>query len=1293
VRRRFLGFLGSTACFAGLLVGAAVAQTSSVTIDGRASVFSPSGFPLPPGALRPFERLAVGGEAFSVSASGSVTPQVGTPEWSTPSPDGSTQPHPALVAADNNLSPVESPRFMFLAGMFAGSSLPLAQVPGLGNLLGNEVSVSAKLGQVFWVGDGVTDAGVKQRFVAPVGATRFVLGFVDAGAPGLVPGGYGDNGGSLNVVVDSQVSPPVVISSAKPFKIVLLGDSYTAGNGAGRYGAPTDCFRSSKNWGNRYAEYLRVTKGYQVSVVNRACSGSYVKNLTSGRVMCDTFESCTVTRTVYAPDVGVSIPVDVNDPATRAAFQNAACVKKSPDERFTLKTISSLLPDPLFFSVVCTRSLAPQLDAVSTDTDLVLFSVGANDAGFAEIVANCFVKGSRDPGSCRTNIDKARTLILSQKDDGLTFQTRAALSAIRAKMRPGARVVLLQYPYLERYETYKVRSLTNRTGGLGDVFDAGREVRQLGREGDIAQIDAVNQANAAAGENFVTYADGVKSVFAGPPSHEPQGDGKNPDRWIVEPTDALKTFRTWYHPNPAGHQALSEVVGGLGASFTIPSTTVGDAIDVALVVNTSAQSAADLVGLKRDVVSLTDQIRARSGNARFSLVEYRDFAVRSGNSADFVARVDVGFGDAAAVVGGVNALVAGGSSGTKHSMYSGLNTAFKLPWRPAARKAVLVFSGGSGALDPEPLSFLTSNTIIAEALALDPAEVSVISSGPLDASVETVVSKTGGFAAGSSPEVVDAARTVFDKFFSKPYGWVGESYVGRVGESMTFDASGSHGVTAEIVSYAWDFNGDGVADQTTTEPTATFTPTVQVSGLVVVRVTDQQGQVSAASASLSVTRDGDLIPDETDNCPDDPEPSNTDTDGDGVGDVCDPTPVKNEKPGVVASNSDVRFGVATATLNGASATITIQSSVPANQSGTLAVRVVGPDSAITGTFAVPVNVLASAASTVVTLPPGWQRGPGLYRFEIVYTGTDGRTEVPDNDPLLTLTATDTVAPNVAGSPDRAPNPGGWYNAPVTLRWSTVDPTPSSGAPTQPAPVVVSTEGANQTIRSGPSCDPAGNCGTGTATISLDTTPPTITITGNAGTYTPTDQITINCQVTDALSGVATQSCPGVNMLAANVGPGLRSYTATATDKAGNTTTKTYTFTVAEPTGLIQPKACSIELDAKTTTSTSFTATIQIANNGVALPKWHLSWTYRANEQLTGLAVTATPNALIYKTGPTADIYGYGDNATMRAGDSLRSPIRITGTWTAQSTKATRPTGFTLNGTPCTTNAHGTRYDQ
>src|SRR5580658_1618172 len=139
-------------------------------------------------------------------------------------------------------------------------------------------------------------------------------------------------------------------------------------------------------------------------------------------------------------------------------------------------------------------------------------------------------------------------------------------------------------------------------------------------------------------------------------------------------------------------------------------------------------------------------------------------------------------------------------------------------------------------------------------------------------------------------------------------------------------------------------------------------------------------------------------------------------------------------------------------------------------------------------------------------------------------------------------------PVVTGTPNRPANADGWYNAPVTITWTSTSPAGSPGPPTTPPPTTVSAEGANQVITSAPSCDPAGDCATGTVTrINLDMTPPSVSVTGVTSGATYGQAPSAGCATSDSLSGVATNATISVT----NSGT---SYTATcsgAPDNAGN----------------------------------------------------------------------------------------------------------------------------------------------
>jgi len=152
--------------------------------------------------------------------------------------------------------------------------------------------------------------------------------------------------------------------------------------------------------------------------------------------------------------------------------------------------------------------------------------------------------------------------------------------------------------------------------------------------------------------------------------------------------------------------------------------------------------------------------------------------------------------------------------------------------------------------------------------------------------------------------------------------------------------------------------------------------------------------------------------------------------------------------------------------------------------------------------------------------------------------------------MLTSALLDTVPPTVIAVPDRAANGAGWYNQPLNIHWSTTDPAPSSGLAQSPSDSYVTTEGLAQQITSGPGCDNAGNCATGHAEISLDSTPPQLSgqsdrTPNSAGWYNR--PVTVHASCSDSLSGIASCS---TDQVIAGEGAG-QSVTLTATDVADN----------------------------------------------------------------------------------------------------------------------------------------------
>ena len=153
---------------------------------------------------------ATGGESFSFQAEGGVIYARGGPNG----PDGGV---PGYV--DANVNPVGgisgySGPAGALVGVFLGAGIPMnGPAPATLNFdsggLGTSFSsLSPGLGQVFFIGDGLTGTGqgTTQRFVAPAGATRLFVGLVDALSFSGAPGDYDDNLGHYQVQIQDDTS-------------------------------------------------------------------------------------------------------------------------------------------------------------------------------------------------------------------------------------------------------------------------------------------------------------------------------------------------------------------------------------------------------------------------------------------------------------------------------------------------------------------------------------------------------------------------------------------------------------------------------------------------------------------------------------------------------------------------------------------------------------------------------------------------------------------------------------------------------------------------------------------------------------------------------------------------------------------------------------------------------------------------------------------------------------------------------------------------------------------------------
>jgi len=140
--------------------------------------------------------------------------------------------------------------------------------------------------------------------------------------------------------------------------------------------------------------------------------------------------------------------------------------------------------------------------------------------------------------------------------------------------------------------------------------------------------------------------------------------------------------------------------------------------------------------------------------------------------------------------------------------------------------------------DPEPTSGYTLSSVVAAARAVDPAGVYGIDiDGGGGADFKSLATETGGAYQNVSSRTrrcrPSARRSRPSPTSRLPAA--GGPYVGRVGDSIVFDASASTSPVGKIAKYEWDINGDGKYELSSSSPIASYTYTATYTGKVKLR--------------------------------------------------------------------------------------------------------------------------------------------------------------------------------------------------------------------------------------------------------------------------------------------------------------------------------------------------------------------------------------------------------------------------------------------------------------------------
>src|SRR5215467_11209646 len=271
-----------------------------------------------------------------------------------------------------------------------------------------------------------------------------------------------------------------------------------------------------------------------------------------------------------------------------------------------------------------------------------------------------------------------------------------------------------------------------------------------------------------------------------------------------------------------------------------PSPAPAQSIDLVFAIDTTGSMSPYINGVIAVSNVIVDTLAASGTNYRIGVVDYKD----SDGCGDYDAVTDLNFSnDKTAIINALSSLSAkvGGGCDIPEDVLSGVNRALGYPWRTGVKKAVIAMGDAPGK-DPEPHSGLTSAAVLAKAKALDPVIIDpiLVGSDPTATKFMTALATGSGGEAfdSNASNVGEAVVNAIVSIVGAPVADAGGPYHAVVGQPVVFSGSSSYSPNGLIVKWEWDFNGDGVFDDSETGPLASHTYGAAFTGTVSLRVTD-----------------------------------------------------------------------------------------------------------------------------------------------------------------------------------------------------------------------------------------------------------------------------------------------------------------------------------------------------------------------------------------------------------------------------------------------------------------------
>lgn len=577
--------------------------------------------------------------------------------------------------------------------------------------------------------------------------------------------------------------------SGETLNVTLIGDSYSAGNGAGSYEPGTEgtSYRSTINWARNYVSWLNDNDIY-TTFTNVAHSGHTTQNVLDTQIANVPEHSDVVMLTIGGNDVDFETIV-------RQCFVAGA---RDPESCETaVENANTLLP-----SVVDrTEEIFQQLDAkLAPDAEIILVGYPLLTTDREYELAYChgldlFCEEPYDAGTAVRNLGFTATDL--QRNLVNRWNAGSNIKATYVDSIPTAFAGHEPDPSVLSRNDYR---------WINEFFETAGRLGADGKTISDGSRDANNwyHPNVIGHEQIATEVAGKVGV-------------------------------------PAARRPLTETSGDIDIVFALDTTgSMGWAINGvkdnirAIVDDVHAQSASARFAL---VTYRDHPVEGGDPTDYPSRLEV-DFTQDITHFETVLNDITVDGGgdwDESVYSGIMAGLDLGWRPGVKKTMVVLGDAPPKDPepvtgytWSTVAQRAfdidpVEVYAVDTGSMVNEPMQSLVDDSL----------------------GKAYRVSDHGGDVAGV---ITDALTTALDK----PFGWLQGPIAGYVGEPVELDARGSYSKQGDLTLFEWDLNGDGVYEYSTTSGLTTETFTAPFVGTAGVRVTAPDGSTALGSAPISI---------------------------------------------------------------------------------------------------------------------------------------------------------------------------------------------------------------------------------------------------------------------------------------------------------------------------------------------------------------------------------------------------------------------------------------------------------